>query len=147
MLLCYDYALQYLSRYPKTSYDLWLQLKKKWYEAEEIAEAISRLEKIGFLDDALYADMYLRSEVERKWKPLFLVKKKLQQKWIDRDTLDRLCEEQEEELLAWQRRKIEKEILRRRERDLDDSGITKKLQSRGYNYRDIQDVMDNIINQ
>ena len=146
-VLCYDYALNYLSRYPKTSQDLWLQLKKKWYNQADIDHTIARLQDIGFLDDRLYADMYLRSEVQRKWKPLFLIKKKLQQKWIGRELLDELCEEYEEELIGWQRLKIKKEILRRSGRWLEEQKIIKKLQWRGYMYRDIQEVMEKILEE
>ena len=63
---CYNYALKYLSRYPKTSHDLDMQLKKKGYEEEEREETIVRLEEIGLLDDRNYAEQYLRSEVVEK---------------------------------------------------------------------------------
>jgi regulatory protein len=140
--LCYDYALQYLARYPKTSFELWKQLQKKWYEQEDISLTIEKLEMSWFLDDALYADMYLRSEVIRKWKPLFKVQQKLYQKWVDKDVVSWLLDEHEDELLTWQQEKIKKEIHRWRERGLEDQKIMQKLQSRWYGYRDIQSVYD-----
>lgn len=138
--LCYDYALAYLARYPKTSHELGLQLQKKWYASEEIAATIEKLQQVWFLDDRLYAEMYLRSEVGRKGKPLFVIQQKLYKKWVDRDLIAELVGEEEEMLLAGQREKIAKEIHRRQERWLDRQHITKKLQSRWYAFRAIQDV-------
>jgi len=137
-LLCYDYALNYLSRYPKTSYELWIQLKKKWYNNEDISSTLEKLTTFWFLDDGLFAEMYLRSEVIRKWKPLFKVQQKLYQKWVEKEIVWWLVEEYEEELHEWQQKKINKEIARRRDRWLEDQKITQKLQSRWYAYRDIQ---------
>ena len=125
-LTCYDYALQYLSRYPKSSFELWKQLKKKWYEDQEIGETIEKLENIWFLDDALYADMYIHSEVVRKWKPVYLIKQKLHQKWIDRTIVEEVCMTYEEEIIAGQHAKIEKEIQKREQRQTTHSTQTKQ---------------------
>jgi len=45
MVTPYDYAVQYLSRYPKSAHELRAQLKKKGYAPEEIDEAVELLVK------------------------------------------------------------------------------------------------------
>lgn len=93
-----------------------MQLKKKGYEEIERIETIARLQEIGMLDDRMYAEMYLRSEVERKGKPLFVIQQKLYQKGVNKDIITILVYDMEEELHRGQIQKIQKEINKLREK-------------------------------
>lgn len=131
---CFDYSLNHISRYPKTEHTLRQFLLRKWYSLEEINEAMNRLKKLWMINDALYTELYLESEVWRQWKPLFLIQQKLYQKWIDRDLVSSVIIEIEEWLYNWMRKKIYSEFERLSVRDYAEQTIIKKLVQKGYPY-------------
>ena len=138
---CFDYSIQYLSRYPKTVLDMKKQLQKKWYEDEKIEDVLEILIKKKYLDDRNYAYLYFSSEVGRKGKPLFVVKQKLQQKWVEYSILEDLIEEFGKELEEWIQKKLSKEIGHMREKWMEEQKIIQRLQRRGYRYKDIEAVI------
>ncbi len=77
---CLDYALHYINRFPKTEFELRLQLRKKGYYEEEIDETMQQLFVLNYVNDYEYTKLYLNSECIRKGKPLYAVKGKLLQK-------------------------------------------------------------------
>ncbi len=137
----FDYAIHYLSRYPKSAHEMRGQLKKKWYAPEEIDEAIDLLIKKWFLDDSSYAKLYLSSEVSRKGKSLTVVIGKLRQKGVDKEVINELLVKMDSELTEWTTTKVQKEIEKLQNRWLDEKNIIQKLRSRGYRYDQIRDVL------
>ncbi len=140
-LSCYDYALGYASRWQKTRADLGKQLVKKEYEEPEITDVLGRLEEIGLLDDRRYAEQYLFSEGVRKGKALVVIQQKLWQKGVEKDIVGELVEEMEAQLQEGQKKKLEKERMRYTKKD-DTMKFMKKMQARGYDYRLVQEVVD-----
>jgi len=135
---CLTYAIQYLSRYPKTVQDIQKRLATKWFSPEDIAEAIPQLEKSGYLDDTAYARAYLHSEVARKGKPLLLIKQKLLMKWIDKELLGEIIEEMEEDMQEGQSTKIAKEIVRLREKGKTDHEIIQTLTRKWFRFDEVR---------
>lgn len=131
---CLTYAIHYLSKYPKTIHDLRGILSKKWFSIEAIDKAIPQLEKSWYLDDTAYARAYLNSEVSRKGKPLLLIKQKLLMKWIEKQLLQHLIEEMEEDMHEGQANKIAKEIVRLREKWKTDPEIVQVLTRKWFSY-------------
>ncbi len=141
MVTPFDYATNYLSRYPKSAHELRGQLKKKWYAPEEIDEAVDLLIKRGFLDDSAYAKLYLSSEVSRKGKSLTLIIGKLRQKGVDKDVINELVEKMNEELTEGTTNKVQKEIEKLQNRGLEEKDIVQKLRAKGYKYDQIRDCL------
>jgi SOS response regulatory protein OraA/RecX len=63
---CYDYALHYLYRYPKSYRDMQAKLLEKQYTSDEVQETMDYLVYKGYIDDAKYAESYLTSECINK---------------------------------------------------------------------------------
>ncbi len=139
-----EYAIHYLSRYPKTEKEMRLQLLKKWYSEDEIDKAIKWLKKEKYIDDDLRAQMYLSSEVIKKWKPLWMVIKKLYSKGVPSEIIDKLVSQMEEDLQNWQIQKVTKEIDKLKQKWFDWFEIVKRLMGRGYKYDVLKKAIDNL---
>lgn len=131
---CLTYAIHYLSKYPKTVFEMRQQLKKKWFADEEIDETMPKLETAWYLHDRNYAQAYLQSEVVRKGKPLLLIKQKLLMKGVEKDMLEELISSWEEDLSEGQQTKLDKEIIRLRDKGKSDPEITQTLVRKWFSY-------------
>lgn len=136
-----DYAIWYLSRYPKTEQEIRIILYKKWYNSEDIQHCMNILKKNDFINDEKFADSFLYSEVEKKWRPLFIIKQKLIQRWIDKWLLAKKISEQQEELIAWMRKAIRKELDTYKKKWVDWFDSIQKLMRRWYQLADIKAVI------
>ena len=136
-----DYAIWYLSRYPKTEQEIRIILYKKWYNSEDISHCMDVLKKNDFINDEKFTESFLYSEVEKKWRPLFIIKQKLIQRWIDKWLLARKISEQQEELTEWMRKAIRKELDIYKNKWVDGFDSIQKLMRRGYQLADIKAVI------
>jgi regulatory protein len=136
-----EYAIWYLSRYPKTEQEIRIILYKKWYNSEDISHCMDVLKKNDFINDEKFAESFLYSEVEKKWRPLFIIKQKLVQRWIDKWLLAKKISEQQEELTDWMRKAIKKEIEIYKKKWIDWFDIIQKLMRRWYQLADIKAVI------
>ncbi len=141
MKKCLDYAMKHISKFPKTENQLRTQLLKKWYGENEINSSIKRLKLQNFVNDQKYAEMYIYSNVVKKWKPFFQIKLKLIQKWIDKEIINDLFYQMEEEIKDWILNWIQNEIQRYKKKWIDWFDIIRKLNSRGYSIDDIKKAM------
>jgi len=80
------------------------------YDSEMVMRTLEKLKAENFVNDQLFVESYLNSEVIRKGKPLFLIKQKLELKGIDKSLLAQLTEKYAEELQEGIFQGIEKEI-------------------------------------
>lgn len=95
---CMEYALSYLSRYPKTEQEMRILLYRKGYDTEQIQTTMKSLKQNNFINDTHYAQSYLYSEVIKSGKPVFYIKQKLLQRGIDKGIIDQLIEQQKKEI-------------------------------------------------
>ena len=95
---CQDYALHYINRYPKTEQELRVKLLTKHYDEEDIDRTIAWLKKMSRVDDAQFARLYFQSEGVKKWKPSYVVKQKLLQKWVDKALIERTMKQMDAEI-------------------------------------------------
>ena len=136
-----DYAIWYLSRYPKTEQEIRVILYKKWYNSEDIQHCLDVLKKNDFINDEKFTESFLYSEVEKKWRPLFIIKQKLIQRWIDKWLLAKKISEQQEELTDWMRKTIRKELDSYKKKWVDGFDSIQKLMRRWYQLADIKAVI------
>lgn len=107
---CYEYAINIISKYPKTEKELRIKMYQQGYDSEMVMRTLEKLKAENFVNDQLFAESYLNSEVIRKGKPFFLIKQKLELKGIDKSLLAQLTEKHAEELQEGIFQGIEKEI-------------------------------------
>lgn len=142
-LSCLDYAMTYLSKYPKTEQEMRLLLYKKWYDTDKIISTMETLKRNSFIDDAKYAESYFNSEVIRKGKPIFIVRQKLIQRGIDKKLIEDLISENQDEMNSWIDATIRKELQQYKKKGIDWFDGIQKLIRKWYRLQDIKDSIHN----
>ena len=139
---CLDYALDYIYNYPKTESELIIQLKKKWYLESEINKTICFLKNKNYINDNNFAQLYLNSEVGKKWKPLALVYSKLLHKWLSKDVIEKAIAIINSDIKEWTTAKIKKEIEKLKNKWESWFDIIQKLMRRGYKLEEIKKCLE-----
>ncbi|GHW02959.1 hypothetical protein AGMMS50249_7450 [candidate division SR1 bacterium] len=142
-LSCLDYAMTYLSKYPKTEQEMRLLLYKKGYDTDKIISTMETLKRNSFIDDAKYAESYFNSEVIRKGKPIFIVRQKLIQRGIDKKLIEDLISENQDEMNSGIDATIRKELQQYKKKGIDGFDGIQKLIRKGYRLQDIKDSIHN----
>lgn len=138
-LSCLDYAMSYLSKYPKTLQEIRILLYRKGYTSEQISATLETLSKNNFINDNKFAESYLYSEVVKKGKPVFLIKQKLLQKGIDKKLIEELIDKMKPEINQGILAQIDKELTNYKKKGIDGFEAIQKLIRKGYRIQDIKD--------
>lgn len=138
---CLDYALHYISRYPKTERELKIQLMQKWYFSDDINKAMDFLKEKNFVNDRMFVESYVRSELINKGKPSIAIIQKLQEKGADKHLIIQVIKEYEEDINSGVKERIKKEIASYKKRGEEWFDIIQKLMRKWYRLWDIKDVI------
>jgi len=138
---CLDYALNYISRYPKTEKELRVQLMTKGYVSLDIDKAMAFLKEKNYINDELFTEAYFRSECARKGKPTIAVTQKLREKGVAKDTIQAISRNMEKEIQEWIYEKIKKDIEVCKKRWEDGFDIIQRLMKKWYRLDDIKKVI------
>ena len=138
---CYEYAMDVLSKYPKTEKELRIKMYQHGYDSQMVMKTLEKLKVENFLNDKMFAESYLNSEVMRKGKPLFLVQQKLTMKGIDPKIVAELSNQFAEDIQEGIENRIQKEINQYKKKGVDGFEIIQKLMRKGYRLADIKKVV------
>lgn len=138
---CYEYAMDVLSKYPKTEKELRIKMYQHGYDSQMVMKTLEKLKVENFLNDKMFAESYLNSEVMRKGKPLFLVQQKLTMKGIDPKIIAELSNQFAEDIQEGIENRIQKEINQYKKKGVDGFEIIQKLMRKGYRLADIKKVV------
>lgn len=140
--ICYEKALNYISKYSKTKKELKDYLLKKSFTEENADFAISKLEKYNFINDKLYAESFIKYNCS-KGKKFFVyeLKKKGINDNIIEEALFTLDEDTEKENAIIQAKKY----LRNKEiNEKSINGLYSNLSYKGFSYEIIKNALSYI---
>lgn len=140
---CFDYALKYIYRYPKTEKELKIQLFTKGYNTVDVDRTIAELKKKNYVNDEMFAESYIRSEIVNKGKPAIKILQKLYQKWVPQEIVKAVLKKYENDMVEGIHEKIKKEIKAYKKKNIDGFDIIQKLMRKGYKLDDIKRVIEN----
>lgn len=138
----YQYVMRYLGKYPKTEQELRIRLFQKWYSSEEVQRTFTLLKKQGYLNDQMFTEWYLRTQIASKGKPIFLVKKKLEQKGIPAEVIDKYLADNQEDIQQGINEKIKYDIAQYKKKWVEWFDIIQKLLKKWYRLDDIKWVIE-----
>lgn len=135
----YDSVLNLISRRPRSVYEIQTYLKRKGHEILHISTIVEKCQKNGLLDDAEFAESWVRSRRLLKSSSLKKLRMELRQKGIAQDIIQRVLEADgtsDQEVL---RELIAKK--RRQSRYQDDLKLMQYLAGQGFNYGHIKEAI------
>lgn len=138
---CYEYAIWVIGKYPKTEKELRIKMYQQWYDTETVNRTLEKLKKDNFVNDELFAESYINSEVIRKWRPLIVITQKLEMRGIEKNIISKVVHEAWEDIDSWILQWIEKEIQQYKKKGVDGFDIIQKLMRKGYRLGDIKRVI------
>ncbi len=138
---CYEYAIWVIGKYPKTEKELRIKMYQQGYDSETVMRTLEKLKKDNFVNDELFAESYINSEVIRKWRPLIVISQKLEVRGIEKDIISKVIHEAWEEIESWILQWIEREINQYKKKGVDWFDIIQKLMRKGYRLWDIKKVI------
>jgi SOS response regulatory protein OraA/RecX len=100
------------------------------------------LKRKWFADDRIFIESYVRSELVNKGKPVINIRAKLHQKWADKDLVNEVLAEYEEDIAIGIAEKIRKQIDAYKKRDIEWFDIIQKLMRKWYHLDDIKAVIE-----
>ncbi len=134
----YHNALRLLGYRPRSRLEIERHLRQKGYETEAIDAAMARLVANRYIDDEAFARSWLNHRERLRPRGARGLSHELRQKGVDRDIIDNILTDLDEEASAWAA--IESKIDRWR--GLDQTAFRKKvtgfLSRRGFDYDTIR---------
>lgn len=141
MKKCFEYALKYIDRYPKTEQELRTKLYTKNFAEEDIDTTIDILKKKWYVDDKQFCRLYLQSELSSKGKVPALVKAKLIHKGVDKSIIHDAFDMLSDDIEKWITERIKKEINKLKKKWLEWYDILVKISQKGYKTSDIKKAL------
>lgn len=138
---CYEYAIWVIGKYPKTEKELRIKMYQQGYDSETVWRTLEKLKKDNFVNDELFAESYINSEVIRKGRPLIVITQKLEMRGIEKDIISKVIHDAWEGIESWILQWIEKEINQYKKKGVDWFDIIQKLMRKWYRLWDIKKVI------
>ena len=157
----YNRALRFLSYRPRSEKEIkdYLQKKSLYFKAPEeqkkeidsmISKIIDKLKEYKFLDDLEFARMWIKERTRIKPRSLRVIKREMQEKGIEKETIEELFSDRENEVPSdFQMALVLAEKRAKRYKNLSKQEFFEKmgryLASKGFNYDVIKEVVAKII--
>ena len=138
---CYEYAIWVIGKYPKTEKELRIKMYQQWYDSEIVSRTLEKLKQDNFVNDELFAESYINSEVIRKGRPLIVITQKLEMRGIDKAIISKVIHEAWDDIENWTLQWIQKEINQYKKKWVDGFDIIQKLIRKWYRLWDIKRVI------
>ena len=138
---CYEYAIWVIGKYPKTEKELRIKMYQQGYDSETVSRTLEKLKHDNFVNDELFAESYINSEVIRKGRPLIVITQKLEMRGIDKAIITKVIHEAWEDIEDWILQGIDKEIKQYKKKWVDGFDIIQKLMRKWYRLWDIKRVI------
>jgi regulatory protein len=92
-----DRALNYLSFRPRSREEVRRYLRRKETPAEIIETALARLDRLDFVNDRTFASFWIETREQFSPRGAYALKNELRMKGVDRDVVDELVDDEQDE--------------------------------------------------
>lgn len=140
-------AYKFLSYKPRSINEVKNKLTYKKISKITVGKIIEHLKKYDFVNDEIYAKMYLNEKIEKKGMGKSMIQFKMIDKGIDKEVISKVIDENyPEEKQVESGKKLLEKYLKKKSKTEDKFELKKKcyqyLFSRGYSYPVISQILD-----
>lgn len=132
-------ALDYLSRRPRSEWELRDYLKRKDYDSPTIDTILNKLSDYGYIDDVKFAQAWINSRRMLKPTSLRRLRQELMQKHVSKENIEAALETDEGDERAALKELVTKK--QQQTRYQDEQKLIAYLLRQGFNYADIKLVL------
>ena len=135
----YMRSLDLIMRRQRSEWEVRDYLKRKDYDLDTIEKTVYRLKKASYVDDAKFAESWIRNRRLLKSTSKRKLFTELKQKRVDESVINSALEEDETDEIQILRELVEKK--RQQSRYQDDQKLIAFLLRQGFNYEQIKEVL------
>lgn len=135
----YMRSLDLIMRRQRSEWEVRDYLKRKDYDLDTIEKTVDRLKKASYVDDAKFAESWIRNRRLLKSTSKRKLFTELKQKRVDESVINSALEEDETDEIQILRELVEKK--RQQSRYQDDQKLIAFLLRQGFNYEQIKEVL------
>lgn len=136
----YMRCLDLIMRRQRSEWEVRDYLKRKDYDPDVIAQTTERLKKAGYVDDAKFAESWIRNRRLLKSTSKRRLSQELKQKRVEDSVINIALEEDETDEKAVLKEMIEKKLKQTRYQD--QQKLIAYLLRQGFNYGDIKSALE-----
>jgi regulatory protein len=137
----YGLAIAYVARRMRSRYELTEYFRRKEYDEALVEQLLSRLERIGLIDDHAFAEAWVRNRRLLRSTSKRRLQQELRQKRIADHIIQDVLQEDETDERAVLRALVDKK--RKQTRYQDETRLMRYLVSQGFGYDDVKAVLQN----
>ncbi|MDF2616403.1 MAG: recX [Sedimentibacter sp.] len=144
----YNYAVNLLSRSPKSEKELKLKMQDKGYDLVFIENAIKKLKEQKYIDDERYSEMFINSKINMSKDGRRKIKEALYNKGIDKEIIDeKLSSVSEEEEIERAFLLAKKKLSSMKEEDTRKKTLklSNYLINKGFEYSTVKKAVSNLL--
>lgn len=132
-------ALDYLSRRPRSEWEVRDYLKRKEYESPVIDIILNKLSEYGYIDDFKFSQAWINNRRALKPTSLRRLRQELMQKHVSKEVIEQAIQVDEGDEKTALKDLIDKK--RQQSRYQDDQKLIAYLLRQGFNYGDVKAVL------
>ncbi|HRX14159.1 MAG TPA: RecX family transcriptional regulator [Eubacteriales bacterium] len=143
--IAFNKACDYISRSMKTVKQIRDWLKGKSFDSKVIENVIGKLREYRYIDDSLYAELYINSNLQTKGKRRLAVE--LTQKGINKDLIEKTVDALPNDKLSENANILAEKYMRNKDNSTQNLiKLQRYLLSRGYDYDIVNEIIKNFAN-
>ena len=135
----YDKAVSLLALREHTKNELKDKLGKKGYREDDISDAISRLDKEGYISEERFAEVFIRSRLKKSPEGKSILMYRLLEKGCPREIASSALEDAWDNKLWLEPLRDELDILERRK---GEEYAVAKMKQKGFSYSEIREAKE-----
>ncbi|MDD4832377.1 MAG: RecX family transcriptional regulator [Clostridia bacterium] len=143
--IAFNKACDYISRSMKTVKQIRDWLKSKSFDSKVIENVIGKLYEYRYIDDSLYAELYINANLPTKGKRRLAVE--LAQKGINKDLIEKTVDNLSDDKLSENANILAEKYMRNKDNSTQNLiKLQRYLLSRGYDYDIVNEIVKNFAN-
>lgn len=138
--IAFNKACDYISRSMKTVKQIRDWLKGKSFDSKVVENVIVKLREYRYIDDSLYADLYINANLPTKGKRRLAVE--LTQKGVDKDLIEKTVETLSDDKLSENANVLAEKYMRNKDNSTQNLiKLQRYILSRGYDYETVNEII------